>query len=387
MKNLQIILNAVLSKNIFEYMLIDKTFKVISCSDSIDKYLRTVPNTGDDIFIFLPELVGSENEIKEIFTNSTYTYLLESVHKNDYYVNLSAEYYDEDVVLILLHNITDITLSQQKLLQYSNESILLNSTLEKILNSQNALLFVTNNNEISYTNKQFMEYFSIERMTDIRRKNLKIYNYLDDNLKSYDALFERVNSKEDYVVINKDTFILQATWIESTHKLFTLTKVTNLSNEVQIDTLTGVYKKSYFNKQLEKIITNNEECIVVVLDIDDFKRVNDSYGHQVGDDVLKEFAQLIQNSIRGNDIFARWGGEEFLLLFEHTNLVNALKKIENVRETIDKFIFSHIGHMTSSFGVAEKKETDDINSLLQRADRALYEAKDKGKNCVVFKKD
>jgi diguanylate cyclase (GGDEF)-like protein len=188
------------------------------------------------------------------------------------------------------------------------------------------------------------------------------------------------------VTINKDTFILQATWIETTHKLFTLTKVTKLTNEMQTDTLTGAYKKTYFNTHLKKMIKNKEEGVLVVLDLDNFKDVNDTHGHQVGDDVLREFAILIQKNIRGDDIFARWGGEEFLLLLQHTNIENAMKKIESLRKIVDAHTFTHVGHITSSFGVAKKEEVDDMHSLLQRADKALYEAKYAGKNKVVFKK-
>jgi len=386
MKNIQIILNALLSKDIFEYILVNKQFKIINSSSGLEKYIGELPNIGDDVLAFLPELVGAENEINDIFDNQTLTYILESIHKNNYYVNISIEHYDNDTVLILLHNITDITLSQQKLLQYSNESILLNNTLQKILDSQNALLFVTYNNEISYTNEQFMEYFSIKVMSDIRRKNLHIYKFLDKSINDYDALFERVNSKEEYVVINKDTFILKATWIESTHKLFTLSKVTKLTKQMQIDTLTGAYKKSYFNIQVAKLIENKEECVLVVLDLDNFKNVNDTYGHQAGDDVLKEFAELVQGNIRTDDLFARWGGEEFLLLLQHTNVENAMKKIESLRKLIDEHDFQHVGHMTSSFGLSWKEDKDDIHSLLQRADKALYEAKKSGKNCIIFKK-
>ena len=385
MKNIQIILNAFLSKDIFEYILVDKSFHMIYSSSGLAKYIGKTPQAGDDVLVFLPELVGSEDEIKDIFDNKTFTYELESIHKKEYYINLSVEYYDEETVLVLLHNITDITLSQQKLLQYSNESILLNNTLQKILDSQNALLFVTFNNEISYTNQQFMEYFMIKEVMDIRRKNLQLYKSFDPLLESYDALFEKVNAKEEYVVINKDTFILQATWIESTHKLFTLTKVTKLTKEMQTDTLTGAYKKNYFNIELEKLIKNNENGVLVVLDLDDFKQVNDTYGHQAGDDVLKEFVSLIQENIRGDDLFARWGGEEFLLLFKHTNIDNALKKIESLRCVVNTYTFKHVGHITSSFGVAWKEESDDLHSLLQRADKALYEAKNTEKNRVIFK--
>lgn len=385
MKNIQTIFNAVLSKNIFEYILINKSFEVTNISIDIEKYLGIQPTLGDDVLIYLPELVGSEKEIQEIFDKPNINYILESVYRNDYYLNISIEHFNQDTLLVLLHNITDVTRSKQKLLQNSNESILLSKTLQKILDRQNALLFVIYNNKITYANEQFMHYFGVKRVHDMRRKNLKIYKYLDSTLESYNALYERLNSKEEYVNINKDTFILQATLIESRHKLFTLTKITKLSNKMQIDTLTGAYKKSYFNVQLEKLIKNKEEAVLVVLDLDYFKNINDTYGHQVGDDVLKEFVELMHKNIRSDDVFARWGGEEFLLLLQHTNLGNALSKIESLRLFIDKHNFKHVGHLTSSFGVAWKEKDDDIHSLIQRADKALYEAKASGKNCIIFK--
>jgi diguanylate cyclase (GGDEF)-like protein len=386
MKNIQKILNAVLSKNIVEYIFIDKNLNIVDISDGVDSYVKYRPKFGDNILDVLPELVGTEEDIAEIFETPTFTFVLESIYKNDYYVNVSLEYYDENRVLILLHNITDITLTQKKLLQYSNESILLNNTLQNILDSQNALLFVTNHEEIIYVNEQFMEYFGLKRISEIKRKNLRIYQYLDVDLNGYDALFERVNSKEEYVMIGNDTFILKASYIESTHKLFTLTKITKLTRDMQIDSLTRAYKKSYFNAQLEKMIRENKEGVLVVLDLDDFKKINDSYGHQVGDLVLKEFSLLIQNNIRGNDLFARWGGEEFLLLLENTNVENAMLKVERLRVLIETHPFSQIESLTASFGVAKKEESDDIHSLLYRADKALYEAKDAGKNRVQFKK-
>lgn len=386
MKNIQIILNAVLSKNVFEYILIDKKMDILSASEGIDNYLGMKLNVGDEILEALPELVGSEEELAKIFIDRSCTYILESVYKNEYYINISVEHYDENTALVLFHNITDITLSKQKLLQYSNESVLVNHTLQKILDKQNALVFVTNNEEISFVNKQFMEFFGLKRMEDLRRKNLEIYKYVDVSLKSYDALYEKVNAKEEYVTINKDTFILQATLIESTHKLFTLSKVTDLSNEIQRDTLTGIYTKSYLSMHLEKIIRDDEDGVLVVIDLDDFKKINDTYGHQVGDNVLKEFTTLIQDNIRGEDIFARWGGEEFLLLLQHTTIENAMRKLEHVREKVASYTFKDAGHLTASFGVAWKEQNDNIHSLLQRADKALYQAKSRGKNKVVFKK-
>jgi len=386
MKNIQLILNAILSKDIFEYILIDRKFVITYVSSGIKKYTSDIPQEGDEIFNLCPELVGSEEKIKEILENPTLIYFLETLHKNGYYLNLTVEYYDANTLLVLLHNITDTTHKHQKLLQYSNESILLNKTLEKILNNQNALLFITQSNEVTYANKQFIEYFDIKRVSDIKRKNLLLYKYFDDSLISYDALFERVHNKEEYIVIKNDTFILQVKIIEDTHKLFTLTKVTKLTQKIQTDPLTGAYNKRYFNNKIEKIIDKNEKCIVAVIDLDDFKKINDTYGHQIGDNVLVEFTNLVQNNIRNDDIFSRWGGEEFLLLLCDISLDDAIKKIEFIRILIDAFNFTDIGHLTISIGVAYTDEKDSVHTLLKRADEALYEAKKYGKNRVQFKK-
>ena len=121
------------------------------------------------------------------------------------------------------------------------------------------------------------------------------------------------------------------------------------------------------------------------MDLDNFKLVNDAHGHQIGDSVLQELVGLIQENVRGDDIFARWGGEEFLLLLKHTSIENALKKIEDLRVLLDAHQFNDIKHLTASFGVALLDTTDDLHSVLQRADNALYEAKARGKNQVVFK--
>ena len=385
MKNIQILLNAILSKNIFDYILLDENLCVLDVSYTVDLYLETLPKAGEDILEYLPELVGSEESIKEILTHSTHTYILESIYKNGYYVNISIEHYDENTLLILIHNITDITLSKQKILQYSNELVLLNNTLEKILDNQNSYICVTHNEEIAFANKKFMHYFNTRTIEELREKNIVLYKYSEHAPKSYEDLFERVNCKEEYIIINNDTFILQASNIESTHKLFTLTKITNLSNKLQYDPLTSAYKKDFFNKQLEKLLILEEQAAVIVLDIDNFKKINDNFGHQIGDEVLKEVASLVKDNIKSEDIFARWGGEEFLLLLKYISLEEAEMKAKDIRKLIDNHIFKTIGHLTASLGLAWISENDTLHSVIFRADKALYDAKKRGKNNVVVK--
>lgn len=385
MRNIQIVLNAILSKNIFEYILVDKDLKIQNSSDGLKKYLGLEPKENDDILKYLPELVGNEDEIKEIFIKKYCLYSLESVYKNEYYVNISIEYCDQNTAIILLHNITAVTLSKQKILQYSNESTLLYNTLQKVVDNQNALLFVVNSQNIKFANQKFMDYFNLNSIEDIRKNELNIYKTFDNTFKSYDELFIHLEGKESYIKIGNDTFMLHATLVESIHKLFTLTKVTTLSDKLKWDTLTGAYRKSYFNTEFEKIIKEEKKCALSVFDLDNFKQVNDTYGHQVGDKILKEFATLIKSKMNKNDMLVRWGGEEFLLLLKNISSEEAMDKIENICHIIDKHSFSDIEHLTASFGVASLTEDDDADSLFLRADKALYEAKLNGKNQVMLK--
>jgi diguanylate cyclase (GGDEF)-like protein len=393
MKNIQIILNAILSKNIFEYILIDDKLNVLDSSDGIEKYIDNAPKKGDDILEYLPELVGSEDEIQTIFIKKYCLYSLESVHKNDYYINISVEYCDPNTAIILLHNITAITLSKQKLLQYSNESTLLYNTLQKVVDNQTAFLFVSNQyDEIEFANQKFINYFNIEDIKELKEKKLKIYNYCKNKIENYDEFYQYITAHEEYQInIENDTFIVQATAIEATHKLFTLTKVTEiykrketLEVEIKIDPLTKTYRKPYFDIQLEKALKHDKDIAVVVLDIDNFKHVNDKYGHFVGDIVLKEFTALIKENLRKDDLIARWGGEEFLILFKNIEKESIIIKVEELRRLIDEYTFTEVKHITSSFGLAYANIEDTSKSILKRADEALYKAKNNGKNCIYI---
>lgn len=390
MKKLQVILNAILSKDIFEYVLVDRASKIDDISDGVAKYMNEDITIGDDILRHLPELVGREKEFAAVFDDRNLSFSFETVYKNGHYVNITIDHYDRDTTLLLFHNITEVVESKQKLLQYSNETTLLYGALQKIIDSQNTLLFVTNDDSIEFANQRFIDYFKAKDMDDIKRKGLRLYHFLDDDLKSYEELYHFTNDDEKQITIEKDTFIMQATLIESMHKLFTLSKVTsltnakqNLENEVQLDALTGAYRKKYFDKRVEKELADKNACALAVLDIDDFKRVNDIYGHQVGDQVLQEFTALIQGELREDDIFARWGGEEFLILLKGEHTDETTKRVEAMRKQIDTFTFGRIGHLTASFGLAWYQDDDDSSSLLNRADKALYKAKSSGKNKII----
>ena len=395
MKNLQIILNSILSKNVFEYVLVNEDLKTIHASHGIEKYLNGVPKEGEDILEYLPELVGNEEEVKKIFIKKYCLYGLEAVYKNEYYVNISIEYCDNNTAIILIHNITATTLSQQKLLQYSNESTLLYNTLQKVIDNQNTYVFVANrDNEIAFANQKFIEYFKAKDLKDLNEKNINICQYTTQLCNGYDDLYDYAYGEEKYITIDHDTFIIEANNIDLKYKLFTLTRVTEmykkkeiLEAEVQIDPLTQTYRKKYFEILLVMEFELKKDLALAVVDIDNFKNINDTYGHSSGDVILQEFTALIKENLRNDDIIGRWGGEEFLILLKGSNEENTLAKVEALRRVIENNVFSFVGTMNASFGIALYNSTDDVSSLLHRADMALYEAKNDGKNCVRLKKD
>lgn len=167
--------------------------------------------------------------------------------------------------------------------------------------------------------------------------------------------------------------------------------IKNISFSVLMDSLTGAYNRRVFFKRLDEELERFKRykrpfCLVLV-DIDDFKRINDCYGHPFGDFVLSNFSRLIRERIRGSDVFGRIGGEEFGIILVETNIDDAFKVCEKLRTAVEEAIFEdgvNRVRITASFGVTQVKGADTVGSLYERADRALYMAKEAGKNRVVY---
>lgn len=152
------------------------------------------------------------------------------------------------------------------------------------------------------------------------------------------------------------------------------------------DSLTGIANRREFSAILEKEIARSRrygnKLSLLMYDIDHFKRVNDTYGHDAGDAVLQEMTELVKKDIRAVDTVARWGGEEFLVLAPQLDVVGAGSMAEKLRQEIASHDFSQVGRITISFGVVALEQGDDIRSLLKRVDDALYRAKERGRNRV-----
>ena len=167
--------------------------------------------------------------------------------------------------------------------------------------------------------------------------------------------------------------------------------------ETLIDPLTELHNRKAFDRKLkdlyEEFKKKTNTFSAIMLDIDFFKKFNDTYGHKIGDDVLQIVASTIHESVKGGDFPARYGGEEFVVLLPMTTLANACILAEHLRENVSKKRLrlsktgEKIGNITVSLGVSEIHSKDTTDSLIERADKALYMAKESGRNNVKSEKD
>lgn len=160
-----------------------------------------------------------------------------------------------------------------------------------------------------------------------------------------------------------------------------------------IDHLTGVYNRSYMIEVFRKEFNNSKRygfpLCCLVIDLDHFKSINDTYGHQGGDFILISLAKLIQQNLREGDVFCRFGGEEFFILLPHANLDIGLKVAEKIRQLveIETFLFEGMEiRLTLSVGITDIDNESPRNEdeMLRFADKALYSAKQQGRNCIVI---
>jgi diguanylate cyclase (GGDEF)-like protein/PAS domain S-box-containing protein len=153
-----------------------------------------------------------------------------------------------------------------------------------------------------------------------------------------------------------------------------------------IDKLTGVFNRTKFKELIEREIERaqryNKPLSMIMFDIDHFKKVNDTYGHVVGDYVLKTLAKIVRGAIRKIDYLVRWGGEEFLIILPESNLDKAQALAERIRQIIENHTFDNVGKITISLGVAEFKEGDTEDTLIKNSNGAMLKAKGKGRNRV-----
>jgi len=152
------------------------------------------------------------------------------------------------------------------------------------------------------------------------------------------------------------------------------------------DSLTGISNRRMFERMLNKEISRAKRyghaLSIAIIDIDYFKKVNDKFGHKVGDIILKKLSLFIKNKLRGNDCFSRWGGEEFAIILPETNFEQSIEVCQKLRQCVNQIEFEDDLFISCSFGTTEYKLDESVDAIFLRADKALYRAKELGRNRV-----
>jgi len=211
--------------------------------------------------------------------------------------------------------------------------------------------------------------------------------------KQYDIVLD---DKKSYYSVNASDIRGESN--ELLGKIITITDVTKyveimdkLNQLATKDDLTGVYNRRHFFErsiyELERVKRNHGSLSLIIIDLDNFKQINDTFGHPAGDRALVEVSGQIQRHIRAVDLLARFGGEEFVILLPDTSLEDAVNTAERIRiniEALEIFYDDHKIHVSSSFGVTgiNSVNQEDLSIFLKKADQALYKAKEDGRNCV-----
>ena len=161
----------------------------------------------------------------------------------------------------------------------------------------------------------------------------------------------------------------------------------------EIDFTTKLLNKQTTFKQLEEYLKSinekPESFTLAMADIDFFKKINDTYGHLAGDEILKQISECLIKNIKGDDIVGRFGGEEFIILLKNTNLDNSKALLEKIRKDIDDLIVKYknfiIDNLNISIGAVFNQDNNtDLNNLIEKADKALYNVKENGRNQTKF---
>ncbi|MEA2091787.1 MAG: diguanylate cyclase, partial [Campylobacterota bacterium] len=283
---------------------------------------------------------------------------------------------DTDASFIVLMDGPDIVYANKTILEFSGYSSFvefnkhyehLSDTFEKVTNDKDFLQ--------SYNDGIFwIDYLKKEQDS----KNLKVLVKKDEQKRYFKPYAKEINTD--------DKVLYLITFDEITNEYV---KIKELEYKASTDPLTKLFNRNKLNDVLEKEIALAHAILsplsIIFLDIDYFKKVNDTYGHDIGDKVLKEIANIIGSTTRKGDIAARWGGEEFMITLQATDTSQASLLAEKLRVAVENHKFDTVGRLTISLGVTEYRDNENEDSLIKRVDNALYEAKESGRNRVVVK--
>ncbi len=305
-------------------------------------------------------------------------------------------------------NIFFFTVISLLILFYIYKEIQNKKYTKELINLQHDLIVVSDGKNLTDANTAFLKFFGYNTLKEFKKEhpcvcdmfleeegflkkehdNLIWINYIQNqpsiqhkvkmlDLNSQEKIFsvalEKLKTYDKYFIIFHD--------ITEDQKV-----KEQLEKRAYYDSLTHIHNRERFeyflSLELKKAQRYDTSFSLIMFDIDHFKTINDTYGHDVGDSVLQELTQLIALEIRDIDIFARWGGEEFMII-THTDIYQSEMFAEKLRLCVQNYTFKYIKKLTCSFGVTQYRVGDTPQTIVKRCDNMLYSAKKSGRNCVV----
>lgn len=284
-----------------------------------------------------------------------------------------------------------------------------NENLKQFIDTQDNIVILTNGKNLHFANKKFFEFFGFNTLEEFQSLHLSISELFIKNDRFFHL--DKVKKNANWVTTMKTLYhskrIVSMMGIDFKIHAFSVTinkfnnelyivSFTNISQTVlehikleeksTLDKLTGAYNREYFEQNYSLLInkyhSSKYKFALAVLDIDHFKSVNDTYGHDVGDEVLIQFVKTIKQYSRKEDILIRWGGEEFILILKISSQIALEKALEHIRKVIEVEEFNNVGQKTCSIGGTLYQTNEPIEKTIKRADEAVYLAKNSGRNTV-----
>ncbi len=418
-------INRVLVENIDALLIVcskDDTYRALKRSDSFAEYIdeegsykalikmlmfhmnEKKTEITDEYQVFLPKM----GEFKGRYSRKVNFEINGQKHNIQMLVYPIEQ--DEGNYIILLFELDDDESERSEKLENKVKTIQDTYLFSMYVDLNNDNVNSINVSEISEENMQYTVKYSEWRMMIVNMiwpEDQELFlrktnpEYLKENLKpskslSFDCQMKNLEGKYIWVKLifgRSDTtseqdfrfvFMVQDIHDDSIKLFSELKKFETLASH---DSLTGVYNHGRIETELsnaiEEITRNDRPVSLMMFDIDFFKRINDTYGHAVGDDILKEFVGTIRERLSGRDIkIGRWGGEEFVCVCYDIGVDEVQKIAEEIREYISAKIFEKIGSMTCSVGLTSINKKDTVKDAFIRLDDALYKAKASGRNCI-----
>ena len=380
--------------------LIGKYFKKVYVATNGEEGLKLFHEHQDELDLLISDIrmpikdgISMAKEIKEI--NPNFPIIFSTAFGDSEYlqqaIELGAEGYiikpiDRNKFILKLNKIADDLINKKK----SNEYLMLIETL--INHQKTGVVLLDEDMNILLMNDTLKNIMNNLGINDYKVvDDLLPYCYTEDEVHINGEILKQYTDKK-LICHGKKTGKYYELDIQKVKNYYIInvddvTEYKQKENEIQesvmIDELTQIYNRKKFDSLMDSLIDTN--VCLIIFDIDNFKNINDTYGHLKGDEVLKILAKEVKSALRQSDIVIRWGGEEFVVVLQNQDNINIAKNLaEKLRDTINKIEIDEVGHFSCSFGVncGYIKDKDDTQKILEKADQALYKAKENGKNRV-----